>query len=235
MSYNGSGTFNINSAGQPVVTGTTITSTAFNALTADLATGLSTAITKDGQTATTARIPFVLGVSSTLTTDATSATTGSIITAGGISAQKALWVGTTANVAGTTDATSATTGTITTAGGISAQKALWVGTNARVVGNLSSGTATINGGSATTSGTYYTVLALASISMGISFVFVNNNQNGYSGMCVIYKDSNLNVVIASQANQNAAGCTFQVSSGDLQVRQTTNNAAILSASYTFTC
>ena len=58
MSYNGSGTFNINSAGQPVVTGTVITSTAFNALTADLATGLSTAITKDGQTTPTANIPM---------------------------------------------------------------------------------------------------------------------------------------------------------------------------------
>ena len=94
MSYNGSGTFVVNSSGQPVVTGTVISSTAFNALTADLATGLSTAITKDGQTTTTVRIPFAQGVSSTLTTDATSATTGSIITAGGISCQKAAVVGT---------------------------------------------------------------------------------------------------------------------------------------------
>ena len=56
MSYNGSGTFNINSAGQPVVSGTVITSTAFNALTSDLATGLTTALTKDGQTTPTANI-----------------------------------------------------------------------------------------------------------------------------------------------------------------------------------
>jgi len=40
------------------------------------------------------------GVSSTLVTDATSATTGSIITAGGISTQKALWVGTTSQLVG---------------------------------------------------------------------------------------------------------------------------------------
>jgi len=93
VSYNGSGTFNITTAGQPVVTGTVISSTAFNALTADLATGLSTAITKDGQTTTTARILFAQGISSTLVTDATSATTGSIITAGGISTQKALFTG----------------------------------------------------------------------------------------------------------------------------------------------
>jgi hypothetical protein len=58
VSFNGTGTFLINTAGQPVVTGTTITSTAFNALTADLATGLSTAITKDGQTVVTGNIPF---------------------------------------------------------------------------------------------------------------------------------------------------------------------------------
>jgi len=58
MSYNGAGTFLINSAGQPVVAGTTISETVFNALTADLATGLSTAITKNGQTTPTANIPM---------------------------------------------------------------------------------------------------------------------------------------------------------------------------------
>ena len=58
MSFNGSGVFNINTTGQPVVTGTVISSSTFNALTADLATGLSTAITKDGQTTVTANIPL---------------------------------------------------------------------------------------------------------------------------------------------------------------------------------
>ena len=102
MSYNGSGTFNINTTGQPVVAGTIISSAAFNALTADLATGLTTAITKDGQTATTARIPFALGINSTLVTDASSTTTGSIITAGGVGIAKKLYVGTDANIAGLT-------------------------------------------------------------------------------------------------------------------------------------
>jgi len=77
MSFNGSGTFVINSAGQPVVTGTVISSTAFNALTADLATGLSTTMTKDGQTTATANIPMGtfkftgLGVGSAATDSAT--------------------------------------------------------------------------------------------------------------------------------------------------------------------
>jgi hypothetical protein len=101
MSYNGSGTFQINTSGQPVVTGTVISSSAFNALTADLATGLSTAITKDGQTTTTVRIPFAQGINSSLATDATSTSTGSIITTGGVGIAKALYVGTTANIAGT--------------------------------------------------------------------------------------------------------------------------------------
>lgn len=100
MSFNGSGTFNINSSGQPVVTATVISSTVFNALTADLATGLSTCIAKDGQSATTARIPFASGINSTLATDATSTITGSILTAGGIGCVKALWVGGLANIAG---------------------------------------------------------------------------------------------------------------------------------------
>jgi hypothetical protein len=56
MAYNGSGTFLINTAGQPVITGTTISSTTFNNLTADLATGLTTALTKDGQSTPTANI-----------------------------------------------------------------------------------------------------------------------------------------------------------------------------------
>lgn len=58
MSFNGSGAFTINSAGQPVVAGTTITVLAFNALTADLATGLSLCVLKDGQQTVTANIPM---------------------------------------------------------------------------------------------------------------------------------------------------------------------------------
>jgi len=109
MSYNGSGTFQINTSGQPVIAGTVISSTAFNALTADLATGLSTAITKDGQTATTVRIPFAQGINSSLTTDSSSVSTGSIITAGGVGIAKALYVGTNANVAGTLGVTGVAT------------------------------------------------------------------------------------------------------------------------------
>jgi len=151
VSYNGSGTFQINTSGQPVVTGTSISSTVFNALTADLATGLSTAITKDGQTTTTARIPFALGINSTLVTDATNTTSGSIITAGGVGIAKAVFIGTTLNVAGAstmtgsiavdsvTDSSSTTTGSIQTDGGVGIAKALYVGTTANVAGAVTLG------------------------------------------------------------------------------------------------
>ena len=60
MSFSG-GTFSINTSGQPVVTGTTISSSVFNALTADLATGLSTCMLKDGTQTATAGIGFYAG------------------------------------------------------------------------------------------------------------------------------------------------------------------------------
>jgi hypothetical protein len=108
MSYNGSGTFTINSTGQPVVAGTVITASAFNALTTDLATGLTTAITKDGQTTTTARIIFAQGLTSSLSTDSSSVSTGSIITAGGAGIAKNLYVGGLLDVAGATSFTNPT-------------------------------------------------------------------------------------------------------------------------------
>lgn len=58
MSYNGSGVFTANSTGLPVVTGSVISTTMFNAFTADVATGLTTALCKDGQSTPTANIPL---------------------------------------------------------------------------------------------------------------------------------------------------------------------------------
>jgi hypothetical protein len=57
MAFNGSGTYSL-PAGNPVVTGTTISSTTHNNTMTDVATALSTCVTKDGQTTVTANIPF---------------------------------------------------------------------------------------------------------------------------------------------------------------------------------
>lgn len=57
MSFNGSGTFNPYTPGNPVVTGTVISSTAFNATIQDIAAGLSNAVTRDGQSPLSANLP----------------------------------------------------------------------------------------------------------------------------------------------------------------------------------
>lgn len=78
MAYNGAGVFNLYTPGNPVVTGTTIQSTWANNTLSDIATGLSTALTKDGQTTATAAIPFALGLSSAALVDISAAGAGQI-------------------------------------------------------------------------------------------------------------------------------------------------------------
>ena len=146
MSYNGSGTFNINSSGQPVVTGTTISSTAFNALTADLGTGLSTALTKDGQTTPTANIPLggykITGLANaTLSTDA--------MAYGQFTAFGTPGYTTTATAAGTTTLTVASTqqqfftGSTTQTVVLPVTSTLVLGQTFRIV-NMSTGVVTVN-------------------------------------------------------------------------------------------
>lgn len=72
MPFNGSGTFNVYTPGTPYVTGTTISSTVANNVNNDFATGLSTAITRDGQTTATAVVPFALGIKTDTITENTS-------------------------------------------------------------------------------------------------------------------------------------------------------------------
>ena len=55
--YNGSGQYTL-TAGQPVVAGTDILDSTFNTLTADLATALSTCVTRDGQSPPTTNLPM---------------------------------------------------------------------------------------------------------------------------------------------------------------------------------
>lgn len=62
MPFNGSGTFAVYTPGTPFVTGTVISSTVVNNVDTDFATGLSTALLKDGTQTATAVIPFALGI-----------------------------------------------------------------------------------------------------------------------------------------------------------------------------
>jgi len=59
-----SGTFTIDTVNTPVVTGTTISSTVYNAVNTEIAAGLTTCVLKDGTQTTTASVPFVFGLTS---------------------------------------------------------------------------------------------------------------------------------------------------------------------------
>jgi hypothetical protein len=213
MSYNGSGTFVINTSGQPVVAGTVISSTAFNALTADLATGLSTAITKDGQTTTTARIPFAAGINSSLTTDSSSTSTGSIITAGGVGIAKALYVGTTANVAG-----AATLGSTLTYGGVTLTNAV-TGTGKMVLDTSPTLVTPVLGAASATSVTVAagavgtpSITTTGDTNTGIFFPAADTIAFAEGGAEIARFDSSGNLLVGV-TSANANGGVLQLKSG----------------------
>lgn len=66
MPYNGSGTYSApSSSWNPAVPNTAITSDDWNALLSDMSLALTGCVTKDGQSTTSARVPFAVGVSAT--------------------------------------------------------------------------------------------------------------------------------------------------------------------------
>ena len=229
MSYNGSGTFNINTAGQPVVTGTVISTTAFNALTADLGTGLSTAITKDGQTTATARIPFAAGINSSLVTDATNTTTGSIITAGGVGIAKALFVGTTANIAGTTTLAGVTATSITDSG-LTSGRVTYAGTggllqdsaNLTFSGSALAVTGTLSASSSSNGYLSQTFENTSAGSSAVSRIQIGNNASSGSGQVLVYGSNHSTLPNVMDVNnaQNAA------------LRLLSNNAVVASITST---
>ena len=74
MSFNGSGTYSAPAnSWNPPVSGTSINSTDWQAFLADLESALSTCIAKDGQSTTTAAIPFASGLNTNTISERTSA------------------------------------------------------------------------------------------------------------------------------------------------------------------
>ncbi len=125
MARNGSGTYALPSNSfNPAVVNTTISPTAWNATASDLATALTQSIASDGQTPTSARIPFANGLSinagavgapglcvaSNATTGIYLPATGQLaITAAGVQSQQ--WSATGSTIPGTLGVTGVTTGT----------------------------------------------------------------------------------------------------------------------------
>jgi len=127
-------------------------------------------------------------ISSTLTTDATSATTGSIITAGGISMQKALWVGTTSRHVGATQFDAAITyGGVTLSNAVTGTGNMVLSASPTLTGTLTAAAGTFSStfgatGAATfgstiasgaitstgaVTGTYFTATAAATNGLGL--------------------------------------------------------------------
>lgn len=78
MPRNGAGTYTPYTPGNPVVTGTVISSTTQNNTINDIATALSGSIAADGQTTTTVAIPFAQGLSSAALVDISAVGAGQI-------------------------------------------------------------------------------------------------------------------------------------------------------------
>lgn len=142
MSFNGSGTFQINSTGNPVVTMTVISSTWANALTADLGTGLSNVICKDGQTTVTANIPFA---GFKLTGVGVATATGDALSYGRAATVTTLTTTGVATLAGfTSSAASSLTAKLTLSGAAGAMALKLVNALEKFVSSATAATGTIN-------------------------------------------------------------------------------------------
>lgn len=187
MPYNGSGVFAVYTPGNPVVTGTTISSTVQNNTMSDFATGLSTCITKDGQTTVTADIPMaahkITGLAAgTASTDAANLSN--------IQSQSGVYV---ATVGGTADAI-----TLAPAPAIAAYAAgqtfSWIASGANTgavtiaVSGLTAKALTKNGATALTAGSFGTGALVTARYDGTRFQLVSQvtlGENTFIGDQVI--------------------------------------------------
>lgn len=138
MPYNGAGNFTPPAnSWNPAVANTAISADDWNATLSDLALGLTTALTRDGQSAATARIPFVLGTSATGTTVSAVAYSATSDTNTGVYFPAADQVGLSA---GGVSVLLATSSTLTISLATTFSGAVTFSTNLTVTGNL-----TVNG------------------------------------------------------------------------------------------
>lgn len=125
MAFNGSGVFNrVHNFATDKTNLVPVTASRMDAELDGIATGLSTAITKDGQTTITASIPWnsqgLTGVgvlTVTGSTASTSTATGAVIVTGGVGIGGAVFTGGALSVGSTTASTSTTTGAAIIGGG----------------------------------------------------------------------------------------------------------------------
>ena len=161
------------------------------------------------------------GVSSTLTTDATSATTGSIITAGGISTQKALWVGTTSRLVGAVTMNAALTyGGVTLSNAVTGTGNMVLSASPTLTGTLTAATASLSGLSVTgalasflgpSSGTGYSAQFYNNAVSGSVDIYIeqsNGTSSGTQGTMRVSKAAANNRSINATGTINASGADY---------------------------
>lgn len=221
--FNGSGTFVISGTGLPFTTNTTISSTVANQLNSDLATGLSTCLTKDGQTTPTANITLggykitniaaatttgdalSYGRAATVTTLATTGATtlGAALTYGGVTLSNAVTgTGNMVLSASPTLTGTLTAATISASGNVSSGGTLTVGNSHLYPG----ASATLSSG-----GTNYDIGSVASLSGYISIALWNSGL----GYAIVFIDASGNLYLISSSNSAGGNSAFD----------TTNNFA----------
>ena len=249
MAFNGAGTFVIDTSGQPVVTGTTISSTVFNALTADIATGLSTVVCKDGQTTPTANLPM----GNYKHTGASNATTAGqyLVYGQNITGASANFTGSanitgSANVSGSASITgNVTGGNLTTAGVVTATGNL-SGSNLTLTSGFINGVNTSAAGAMLTGNG--TALVGCQLNASAPFVLFNTTANAAAPASAAQVTTALNISSTQRAylrytasNGTNGGSTStgwthvplnNVTDADGIVTLTSNNFTLTAGNYT---
>ena len=241
MAFNGAGTFVIDTSGQPVVTGTTISSTVFNALTADIATGLSTVVCKDGQTTPTANLPM----GNYKHTGASNATTAGqyLVYGQNITGASANFTGSanitgSANVSGSASITgNVTGGNLTTAGVVTATGNL-SGSNLTLTSGFINGVNTSAAGAMLTGNG--TALVGCQLNASAPFVLFNSTANAAAPATAAEMTAALNITTTTgqittltyETANNTNGATLTGGTWDGINLNTTSGAAQLALNAT---
>lgn len=229
MPFNGSGAYSLPSTSwNPAVAATTISPSDWNTTADDLETALSTAICKDGQTTTSARIPFASGVQTDSITEVT-ANNGVTISKVNASLGSDIASATTINLTSASGQTVDVTGTTTITAVTLAQGSMrWV----RFTGilTLTNGASLILPGSAnitTAAGDYALFIGYASSVVRCAFYtpIAEAPVTGYTGTGLIVRQTSptlitpvLGVATATSINKvaltaPASGSTITVADG----------------------
>jgi len=230
MSFS-SGTFSL-VAGNPVVTGTTISSTTNNNTLSDIATGLTTCVLKDGTQATTASVPFVFGIA--VTTSITTPSTTFAVANTTATTVNAFGAATALNFGGNTTTwtpTSGTTFTHVTATATTLNLFNTVATTINFAGGAStalnvghaSGTNTILGATSFSQAATFSAGAVIAASQALTGTVANSTISGFLSVAATTGTfTNVGGTLSTATQNNVTTMTGLTTVGALNVGSITS-------------